>query len=296
MKNNRSYRKLYIVFFIIVLRGYSSLAFCQNNVIDSGLKQLLSGSQLQDPNNKRNSIGQCTQTMYEYHYYVSSNKDTLWYRSLSPVSLVAGKKYPLVLFLHGAGERGNDNECQLKHGSGLFINPVNRYKYPAWVLFPQCPKSKFGPFETEPSSLDGATFPEASATSFYVSRLKELLDFYMSKPEVDQTRIYVVGLSMGAMAAYDMACRFPDIFTAIIPICGAVNSHRLSGAKDICFRIFHGEKDEAVPVSCSREAYRVLKEYGAKVEYIEFYGCGHLSWYPAFNYPDFMDWLFNQKK
>lgn len=71
MKNNRSYRKLYIVFFIIVLRGYSSLAFCQNNVIDSGLKRLLGGSQLQDPDNKRNSIGQCTQTMYEYHYNVS---------------------------------------------------------------------------------------------------------------------------------------------------------------------------------------------------------------------------------
>ena len=71
MKNNRSYRKLYIVFFIIVLQGYSPLTFCQDNVIDSGFKQLFSGSQLQDPGNKRDSIGQCMQMMYEYHYYVS---------------------------------------------------------------------------------------------------------------------------------------------------------------------------------------------------------------------------------
>ena len=238
----------------------------------------------------------CAQEKYEYKYYMSSSKDTLFYRSLSPESHISERKFPLVLFLHGAGERGKDNELQLKHGSGVFLNPVNQDKYSAWVLFPQCSKKEFGSFATEPFSLDGTTFSKAPEMSSFAVQVKELLDFYMRKPEVDKKRIYIVGLSMGAMMAYDMACRFPDIFAAVVPICGAVNVQRLPMAKEIHFRIFHGEKDEVVPVECSRKEYKILKECGADVEYVEFYGCNHLSWNPAFNLPDFIDWLFKQKK
>ena len=73
-------------------------------------------------------------------------------------------------------------------------------------------------------------------------------------------------------------------------------SSRLSVAKDVKFRIFHGDADDVVPVKGSREAYKALKAAGADVEYIEFPGCNHGSWNPAFNYPGFMDWLFKQKK
>ncbi|HBX46492.1 MAG TPA: phospholipase, partial [Porphyromonadaceae bacterium] len=71
--------------------------------------------------------------------YLSSQGDSLLFRQLNPQQVVPGKKYPLVVFLHGAGERGNDNEAQLTHGGNMFTNPVNREKYPAFVLFPQCP-------------------------------------------------------------------------------------------------------------------------------------------------------------
>ena len=130
----------------------------------------------------------------------------------------------------------------------------------------------------------------------FIIQVKNLLDDYMNKPEVDKSRIYIIGLSMGGMGVYDMVCRFPDLFAAAVSICGSVNVQRLPKAKEVCFRIFHGEKDTAVPVECSRQAYEVLKRCGAKVEYIEFYGCDHLSWNPAFNFPDFMDWLFEQQK
>lgn len=105
-----------------------------------------------------------------------------------------------------------------------------------------------------------------------------------------------MGLSMGGMATFDLVSRYPDVFAAAIPICGIVNPSRLAVAKKVKFRIFHGDADDVVPVIGSRSAYKALKKAGAKVEYIEFPGCGHASWHPAFNCPDFMKWLFSQKK
>lgn len=87
-----------------------------------------------------------------------------------------------------------------------------------------------------------------------------------------------------------------EIFAAAVPICGTVNVARLKAAKSVKFRIFHGDADNVVTPEGSRAAYRTLKKEGADVEYIEFPGCNHGSWNPAFNYPDFMSWLFSQKK
>ena len=101
---------------------------------------------------------------------------------------------------------------------------------------------------------------------------------------------------MGAMGTFDMVVRFPEVFAAAVPICDTVNPDRLAAAKDVKFRIFHGDADDVVPVECSRKAYRALKAAGADVEYIEFPGCNHGSWNPAFSTPDFMKWLFRQKK
>lgn len=126
--------------------------------------------------------------------------------------------------------------------------------------------------------------------------MKELLDFYLAMPQIDKDRIYVMGLSMGGMGTFDMAVRYPEIFAAAIPICGTVNPARLKAGKSVKFRIFHGDADNVVTPEGSRAAYRALKAIGADVEYIEFPGCNHGSWNPAFNYPDFMEWLFNQKK
>ena len=101
---------------------------------------------------------------------------------------------------------------------------------------------------------------------------------------------------MGGMATFDLIARFPELFAAAVPICGAVDPSRLDEMKGVKIRIYHGDADPVVPVDCSRKAYRALKKAGAKVELFEFPGCGHGSWNPAFNQPDFMEWLFKQKK
>jgi predicted peptidase len=129
-----------------------------------------------------------------------------------------------------------------------------------------------------------------------ITLLMELIDSYISRPEVDPRRIYIMGISMGGIATYDIVSRYPEKFAAAIPICGSVNPQRLKGTKGVAWRIFHGDSDAAVTVEGSREAYKALKKFGLDVEYIEFPGCTHNSWNPAFNYPDFMKWLFKQKK
>ena len=236
------------------------------------------------------------QTEFEKKVYVTASNDSLNYRLLRPEVEQEGEKYPLVLFLHGSGERGSDNEKQLFHGSQMWLNPVNRENYPAFVLVPQCPESGYWAYTDRPSSFEPDQMPSDIPLSPVFRTLKELIDTYLVMPQVDKQRVYVIGLSMGAMGTYDLAIRYPDIFAAAIPICGTVNPTRLSAAKDVKFRIFHGDADTVVPVSGSRQAYKALKAAGADVEYIEFPGVTHGSWNPAFTQPDFMSWLFSQKK
>lgn len=225
-----------------------------------------------------------------------STGDTLLYRYLEPQDMQKGKKYPLVIFLHGSGERGNDNEAQLFHGSGQFINPVNREKYPAYVIFPQCPEGVPGAYMPRLETLVPADMPLDPPVAPIVLTLMDLINSYIALPEVDDRRVYIMGISMGGIATYDIVSRYPDLFAAAVPICGSVNPQRLKSTKGVAWRIFHGDSDAAVTVEGSREAYKALRSFGYDVEYIEFAGCTHNSWNPAFNCPDFMKWLFKQKR
>ena len=236
------------------------------------------------------------QETYQKETFISSRGDTLPYRLLRPETVKAGEKYPLVLFLHGAGERGNDNERQLTHGGQMFLNPVNREKHPAFVLVPQCPVSGYWAYMERPASFMPGEMPLDAPLTPVFRTVKNLLDTYLAMPQVDKNRVYIIGLSMGGMGTFDMAIRYPEIFAAAVPICGTVNPARLKAAKQVKFRIFHGDADNVVTPEGSRAAYRALKAAGADVEYIEFPGCNHGSWNPAFNYPGFMEWIFSQKK
>jgi len=237
------------------------------------------------------------QQTYEKGEFVSQKSgEKMLYRYLVPENPQQGKKYPLVIFLHGSGERGNDNQAQLFHGSGQFLNPVNREKYPAYVLFPQCPEGVPGAYMPRLETLVPKDMPLDPPQAPIVTLLLELIDSYIARPDVDPRRVYIMGISMGGIATSDIVARYPQKFAAAIPICGSVNPQRLTGTKGVAWRIFHGDADPSVTVEGSREAYKALRKAGLDVEYIEFAGCTHNSWNPAFNYPDFMKWLFKQKK
>ncbi len=234
------------------------------------------------------------QSNYSKEVFVTSTGDSLLYRELKPDLIEKSTKYPLVLFLHGAGERGNDNEIQLTHGANMFTNPVNRSKYPVFVLFPQCPVNSFWAPISRNRESDKNLFPSNVDISPTLKAVKELLDHVIINYPIDKNRIYIMGLSMGGMGTFDMVSRYPDLFAAAIPICGGINIDRLKEMKTHTnFRIFHGDADTVVPVKFSRDAYNALKQKQIDVEYIEFPGVNHDSWTPAFNKSDFMEWLFN---
>lgn len=232
-------------------------------------------------------------TEYAKQEFVSSENVRLPYRIMVPQSINESETYPLVIFLHGSGERGDDNEKQLLHGASVFSNPVNAEKYPAFVVFPQCKEKFWTENINERMFMPGSPTPNLSKTE---ASLMELVNDIVANNPIDKSRIYIVGISMGGIATYDLVCRYPQQFAAAVPICGAVNPDRLPSATDVSFMIFHGEDDDEIPSFCSREAYKALNAAGANVEYVEFSGVGHECWDSAFNYTNFLPWLFSQTK
>jgi len=244
------------------------------------------------------TVGASAQGKFEKKEFKSIDGSVLLYNQLDPVNVIKGKKYPVVLFLHGAGERGNDNEKQLTHGSKMFLNPVNQEQYPCYVLFPQCPENSTWAYDKSPK---WGTDPWSLPSEFEESKQMKLLvgminEFLKEHPQANPDRIYVMGLSMGGIGTFEMAIRHPEIVAAACPICGCVNPSRLASAKGVKFSIFHGDSDSVVPTAGSREAYKALKTAGAKVKYTEYIGCDHFSWNNAFSEPDYFSWLFKQHK
>ena len=228
---------------------------------------------------------------FERHCHVSQSGDTLRYRFLRPENMKKNKKYPLVVFLHGAGERGSDNQKQLVHGGQMWLNPVNRENHPCFVLAPQCPEGRRWSDVSRYSSQD-----KGEGLSSMMEPLKDLITECIAMPGVDPDRVYISGLSMGGVGTFDMCVTYPELFAAAIPICGSVRPELLKNAKKIKFRIYHGDKDFVVPFEGSRKAYRKLKRLGADVTYIERAGVNHGVWNDAFNDPEYLNWMFRQHK
>ena len=234
------------------------------------------------------------QSLYEYNVHYSYGGDSLLYRSLKPEKIERGKRYPLVIYLHNAGLKGSDNVTQLREGSEMFLNPVNRERYPSFVIFPQCPKGEWWAYDRMPRNFDALPYTREMTRPMAI--VKEIIDKYLAMPEVDKGRVYVMGTSMGGVGTFDIVSRFPEIFAAAVPMCGAIAEDHLSNAQGVSFRIFHGDSDPTVPVECSRRAYRELRAAGVKVEYIELPGAKHGISSQTLSRPDFMEWLYAQKR
>jgi predicted peptidase len=221
---------------------------------------------------------------FEVQQHVTAT-DTLGFRLLRPASMEAGKKYPLVLFLHGMGERGNDNEIHLKHIAPLFLDSTHRTQYPCFVIAPQCP-------------LSGKwTYPDwHQETKEPMLTVVDLLKVWKDHPQVDSSRIYVTGLSMGGYGTWYLLTRYPDFFAAAAPICGGGDASRVEAFKHIPVWVFHGAKDDVVPVAQSRDMVKALRKAGAKPRYSEYRQVNHESWVPAYQERDFLPWLFSHSR
>jgi predicted peptidase len=237
-------------------------------------------------------------TLFERKTFTNSNGESILYRILFPKGYDKTKKYPLLLFLHGAGERGNDNEKQLIHGSRLFLTEKNREKFPAIIIFPQCPENAWWASLTRgPENSKLFSFEYKKAIPQPLRLAVELTQHVIKQEGVDKKQVYISGLSMGGMGSFEAVYRFPKMFAAAVVICGAgdPNAYSKKQAKT-SFWIFHGDKDPAVNVENSRVMYERLKNLKADVIYTEYPNVGHDSWTNAFAEPDFLKWMFSKRK
>ena len=227
-----------------------------------------------------------------------SGGDTLRYRIQFPPGYDPSQKYPLILVLHGSGERGSDNEAQLKWGGSLFADPAKRAAFPAIVVFPQCPVTgSWSRLTYNPQDSLRFHFLSDTVVSTPLGSVMQLLDQLVAGGAVNTHKIYVGGLSMGGMGTFEILWRKPHFFAAAFPICGAGDPGRVKiYARKFPIWVFHGGADPVVPVGNSRMMVRELKADGAKVEYTEYPGVGHDSWKNAFAEPELLPWLFGKSR
>lgn len=234
---------------------------------------------------------------YQKNVFVK-NGDSIPYRLLLPKDFDASKKYPLLLFLHGSGERGNDNEAQLVHGSSLFLSPEVRDNHKAIVVFPQCAaNSSWAKIDVKGDFPDREFIYYENATPTKDMLLLEGLIKHLKKNyKLDKKRMYVGGLSMGGMGTFELVRRNPKTFAAAFPICGGANpaiSKKLAKPK---WWVFHGEADEVVPEKYSAQMVEAMGKMGIDIKYTVYPGVGHNSWDNAFAEPELLTWLFSKSK
>lgn len=226
------------------------------------------------------------------------NGDTLPYRILLPENYDTSKAYPLVLFLHGRGESGSDNEKQLNNGSSLFLRDSVRKKYPAIIVFPQCAANSYWSNVQTIADVKGRRefyFVPDGEASLSMKLLLSLTDNLLGRYKIKKDQVYVMGLSMGGMGTFEIVRRKPGFFAAAIPICGGANPATAMALKKTKWWIFHGAKDDIVRPEFSGKMQAALKKAGASVKYTVYPEANHNSWDPAFNEPDLLSWLFTQQ-
>src|SRR4051812_353263 len=194
-------------------------------------------------------------------FYQSAKISEMPYRILLPRHYDSTKTYPVLVFLHGVSERGTDNEKQLLWGSSLFQEDSIREKYPAYIVFPQCPATHFW------SDLWAS------------EKLKSLVDTLKTNYSIDNNRVYIGGLSMGAFGTYAMVERNPELFAAAVAISGDGDANKASLMAKPKWRVFAGKKDTVVTSNRSEKMVKALKDSGASVSFTLYPNADHLgSW------------------
>lgn len=215
------------------------------------------------------------------------------YRLMTPGTERPGEKHPLVLFLHGAGERGSDNVKQLLYLPEVLTRPENRTRYACYALAPQCPADRrwvevpWDAVETTPQS-------DASPAMQMVT---EMLDEVLHAWPIDPQRVYLTGMSMGGYGAWDLALRRTETFAALAPLCGGGDEAQATKLKRLPIWAVHGEKDAAVPVVRSRRMIDAIRSAGGEPKYSELPGVAHNCWSRTYA-PEFglLDWMFAQRR
>ena len=214
------------------------------------------------------------------------------WRLFVPKAADKDQKLPLILFLHGAGRRGEDNIGPMSL-AWSFITPEAQSRHPCFVLAPQINEGRR--WVTHPFN-EGSYSSDKVRITDEMSQALALVETTIATRPVDSRRIYVVGQSMGGYGTWDALIRRPNLWAAAVPICGGGDPSKAESIKSIPVWAWHGENDVMVPVSGSRDMVTALTKAGGRPRYTEVPKGGHGVWVKAFADPDLYEWLFAQRK
>lgn len=227
---------------------------------------------------------------FEKDEIISAANDTLPYRLLSPQNEQINRQYPLVIYLHGSGGKGNDNERPLKNLHASFTDSLQRENYPCYVLVPQCPaKDSWTSFPGFPNSL-------ASKPTVATLQVLELIHTLIRSYNIDSNRIYVTGFSMGGEGTFDIISRDPDLFACAVPLASVADTAKATEIKDIPLWVFHGGEDNVNEAKYSRMMIDAIKRKGGNPIYTELPGLKHNILNEVYGNDEVWKWMFEQQK
>lgn len=224
--------------------------------------------------------------------YRSKTYSSLPYRLLVPRGYTSSRKYPLVLFLHGVGERGADNTKQLHAGLNIFADEKKMDRHPCFIAAPQCPADSW--WVDADHEADRHVMSDRPTAALAMSL--ELVDSLSNEFSIDTGRIYVVGYSMGGFGAWEAIQRRPDLFAAAVPACGGGDETLARRIRRVPIWAFHGAHDPIVNIARSRNMIHALIAAGGVPRYTEYAEVNHFCWGLAFGDSDMHEWLFSRKK
>ena len=226
---------------------------------------------------------------FQARTFTDAQGKTLNYRLYVPKNYKAGEKYPLILFLHGSGERGSDNQKQVGYfAASVFADDATQAARPCFLVAPQCPeKDSWAAIHGTKQDV------EFSAAPTEPMRLTiAMLDALQKEFSVDPNRLYITGLSMGGYGTWDALARYPGLFAAAIPICGGGDPKMAKKMTNTPIWDFHGGADPTVPPARSHHMIIALRDAGGEPNFTEYPGVGHNSWEKAYREPELAAWLF----
>ncbi|MBK8091685.1 MAG: prolyl oligopeptidase family serine peptidase [Verrucomicrobiaceae bacterium] len=207
------------------------------------------------------------------------SKQGLNYQLWGNPKLDATQRYPIVIWLHGAGQSGSDNEAQLGGAPKNWTSEPAQKEQPCFLLAPQCPSRDIGWKDQVAANV--------------LALVADLADHL----PIDEKRLYLTGSSMGGFGTFHLATRFPNVFAACVPLCGGADPKNAESLKTTPFWVFHGDQDDMVPVDRSRAIVKAVKEIGGtRMNYTELAGAGHGITGLVYPNPELHDWLFKQVK
>ncbi len=219
------------------------------------------------------------------------------YRYCLPVNYDSTKEYPVLMYLHGAGGRGNDNVNHMNNPRALFdrmLNEENISKYPCILIAPQCPT---GEQWVDTGWVEGSYSVDNVPISDELSMAKDIILEIENRFSVDLNRVYIAGQSMGGYGAWDIIMRNPDMFAAAIINCGAGDPSKGALLKDMAIWVHHGDADTTVPLSGSRDMVKAIKDAGStNIRYTQYPGVEHEVQTETFKDPDLLNWLFSKDR